>query len=175
MRYLIDGYNLLFRLGLQHGSAERARRRFCDFLADLLGDRSGDTTIVFDARRLPQGVPPEQTYRGLRLLFAVGRPTADDLIADLVEQDGHPQDLAVVSDDQQVRLAARQGRARDLTGEAFLDEVETTTRKRPAAGTDEAADKPDSLTDEERRTWLEAFGDLEQDPDLRDGFPPRDF
>lgn len=176
MRYLIDGYNLLFKLGMQQGSPDRARLRLCDFLADLFGDRADRATVVFDARRLPPGVRAEQVHRGLRVLFSVQRPSADEMIADLVLQESRPADLAVVSDDRQVRLAARQGGARDLTAAAFLDEMERPAGRHGAAGEGGALpEKPDAASAAERHRWLEIFGGLEADPDLRDAFRKRDF
>src|SRR5262245_49061467 len=55
MRYLIDGYNLLYALGLARKNGgraawDRARRVLLDWLADQLGPAAPDVTVIFDAQ-----------------------------------------------------------------------------------------------------------------------------
>ena len=63
MRYLIDGYNLLYALGLARkyggrGAWDRSRRLLLDWLADRHGPTAGEVTVIFDAQNSFGGVIP---------------------------------------------------------------------------------------------------------------------
>ena len=96
MSILIDGYNLLNATGVEgtgRGSElERARRGLLGFLVDVLTeDEIQGATIVFDARDAPPGLPYEESYRGIRVLFSRGYAEADDLIEELIASDHAPR------------------------------------------------------------------------------------
>src|SRR4051812_35636003 len=106
--YLIDGYNLMHAVGLAPtalptGRLEPARRRFLDWLADAAGGRA--VRVVFDAQA-SVAASPEQDHRGVRVAFA-HRRTADEMIEELVGAAPRPDRLTVVSNDNQVKEAAR--------------------------------------------------------------------
>src|SRR5215213_767456 len=110
MRYLIDGYNLLYALGLARKNGgraawDRARRVLLDWLADRAGPAVASVTVIFDAQNSLGGVV-EESHRGLRVLRDRGR-TADDMIEDLLREEKSPETLTVVSNDGRVRDAAR--------------------------------------------------------------------
>src|SRR5262245_833927 len=103
MRYLIDGYNLLHKLEALRrdttpAAVGQARGRLLRLLHDFHGAEATNVTVVFDARRLPRGVPAETEYHGLRVRFAVGYPEADDLLEELMRSEPAPHTLTVVSD-----------------------------------------------------------------------------
>src|SRR5215213_7667943 len=109
MRYLIDGYNLLYALGLARKNGGRAawdrgRRLLLDWLADRAGPDAGNVTVVLDAQNAPTRVLAEEAHRGLRVLRKPGR-AADDLIEDLLRDERAPETLTVVSNDARVREA----------------------------------------------------------------------
>jgi predicted RNA-binding protein with PIN domain len=162
MRYLIDGYNLLYALGLarKHGGRagwDRARRDLLDWLADRHGATAGDVTVIFDAQNSLGGVV-EESHRGLRVLRDRGR-TADDMIEDLLRDEKSPRTLTVVSNDGRVREAANRRGAQVLRCSEYLDELlgprKVDSGKRPA---DEAAEKDVRPTPEEQAEWLRSFG-----------------
>ena len=106
MTVLIDGYNLMYAVGLvgpglPKNGLEKARTRFLDWLADAAGDRPALLRVVFDAR---QGPFPSAEYghRGVRVQFAFGQ-TADERIDELVHAERRPKTLTVVSNDNAVR------------------------------------------------------------------------
>ena len=69
MRLLIDGYNLMYAVGLLGkrlgpDGFRKVRQRFLNDLADALGAvEAHQTTVVFDAAAPPDNVPSEQATR----------------------------------------------------------------------------------------------------------------
>jgi predicted RNA-binding protein with PIN domain len=159
MRYLIDGYNLMYALGLVRRNGgragwERARRTMLDWLADQVGPADGDTTVIFDAQNTVGGVI-EEGYRGLHIIRDRGR-TADDLIEDLLKEERSPPSLTVVSNDSRVRDAAKRRGVQILKCSEYVDQL-MKFPKRPAPAT--AEDEKDArATPEEKAKWLKAFG-----------------
>jgi hypothetical protein len=167
MRYVIDGYNLLYAMGLVHArmgphGLEKARLAL---LGRLAGSGRATVTVVFDAGHAPPGAQPEQDHQGVRVLFALHRE-ADDLIEELIGQDSAPRGLTVVSDDRRVRRAARRRHCPVL---GCIDFIEQFSRPTPPPGTlpDESPAKPQGVSREEAQHWLREFADLARDPQVR--------
>jgi uncharacterized protein len=161
MRYLIDGYNLLYALGLVRKNGgrvawDRARRVLLDWLADQHGSSAANVTIIFDAQN-SLGGRVEEAHRGLRVLRDRGR-TADDLIEDLLRDEQSPETLTVVSNDGRVREAAKRRGAAVHKCNEYLDELFGSRKPGgpdPEASTvDEKAVHP---TAEEQAEWLRRF------------------
>jgi len=165
MRYLIDGYNLLYALGLARKNGgraawDRARRMMLDWLADRHGATAGDVTVIFDAQNSLGGVV-EESHRGLRVLRDRGR-TADDMIEDLLREEKSPGTLTVVSNDGRVREAATRRRAHVRKCNEYLDELFGTKKPEAKRPPDPAAEKDVRPTAEERAEWMRAFGENER-------------
>ena len=176
--YLIDGYNLLHAMGILGGRVgprglEKARGRLLGMLHAIFGAESSAVTIVFDASGALPGADSEQLYRGLRVLFAVGRQEADDVIERLIRQAAVPKTLHVVSDDHRVQRAARRRHCVPLGCDTFLTQLDRLRRARQQQ--QEVPEKNESLTEADTRHWLQEFGDLEKDPTLRRAFEGFDF
>src|SRR5258708_679995 len=111
MFYLIDGYNLLFALGLagkrvEPKAFEQARRQLLDWIHAAHGTTVGAVTVVFDGVHAPEGAAEFHDDRGLHVRFAVGQ-LADDLIEVLIRGERHPERLTVVSSDHRIQTAAK--------------------------------------------------------------------
>ena len=133
MRTLIDGYNLMFAAGLMGkrfgpDGFRKARARFLNDLASKLGPVEAHlTTVVFDVRKAPDGLPSESRHKGISLIFAVSSPTADERIDELIRAHSAPKSLTVVSSDNQVRASAKRRGAKSVTADDFLDRRPPTT------------------------------------------------
>jgi hypothetical protein len=167
MRYLIDGYNLLHKMGLLLGGRDagpdglqRARLDLLDRLSHGHGEHAAQVTVVFDAARPPRGAAAEFDYHGLHVAFAVGKAEADDLIEDLIRRDSRPARLTVVSDDHRLQEAARRRSCPVLGCMDYLDHLERPTPPLP----DEPPAKPESVSGAEAEHWLREFADLPDDP-----------
>jgi predicted RNA-binding protein with PIN domain len=171
MPTLIDGYNLLHAMGRLTARAgkqalEGARRSLLLRVRAGHGPGAHDVTVVFDARGAPEGAPTESSHEGIQIKFARGQ-TADDLIEDLIRAEPSPRFLVVVSDDHRVQRAARRRGCQTL---GCLDYYERLLARRPASPPPPAAPsaKPEGCTPEETRRWLDTFGDIDDDPQLRE-------
>jgi uncharacterized protein len=176
--YLIDGYNLLYAMGVLHGRVgprglEKARLRLLGLLHAVYGPDASAVTVVFDAANPPPGAAAEQEYQGLRILFAVGRDQADDLIEELIRRAATPRRLTVVSDDHRLQQAARRRRCEVLGCGEFLDHLDRLRRPRPGPPPD--AEKTGPPSPPETRRWLREFADLADDPDLKELSDPFGF
>src|ERR1700761_4481913 len=173
MRTLIDGYNLMFAAGLMGkrfgpDGLRKARPRFLNDLAGKLGAvESHLTTVVFDVRKAPDGRPAEASHKGIRTVFAVANPTADERIDELIRAHPDPKRLTVVSSDNQVRASARRRGASSLTSDEFLDRLDRAVREARDAPAPAGPEKPSSLSEAEAAFWAREFGEIERSGDLK--------
>lgn len=150
MTFLIDGYNLMYAVGLVGRDTpparfERARAQFLDWLADGAAGRA-EVRVVFDALNAPS--PSLATlHRGVRVRFAFGQ-TADDLIEELLAEEVRPESLAVVSNDARVREAARRAGCNPFACEAFTDWVLSPSDQGSAGPRSPEGEKPNPTPDE---------------------------
>ncbi len=140
MLWLLDGYNLMYQMGLQRpglpeGELERRRQRFLDWLRQQPFAAADVVEVYFDAREAGQPTPPLQDGR-LYIFFAY-RQTADDLIEErlknLNRQSHHPS-AVVVSHDRRLRAAARRRGQRAMDLGQMLDWLERGQRSPDASG-----------------------------------------
>jgi uncharacterized protein len=175
MHYLIDGYNLLYAMGvLLQGRTgpmvlAKARLRLLGFLRAAHGDNAPNVTVVFDAKQAPPGLPAELDYQGLQVAFAVDQDQADDLIELLIRKASVPRQLTVVSNDHRIQQAARRRHCLVLDCGTYLDQLEQLRGAPPPQRPGEAP-KPETISREETQHWLEEFADLADDPGLKELF-----
>ena len=171
MAILIDGYNLLFTVGLPRGAGgprqlEEARFSLLDFLVlKLLPKEVAVTTIVFDAKQSRGDDGSRFDHRGITVRFAYEQEEADDLLEILIAADPHPDRLLVVTSDRRVQTAAMRRNAEVIGSEAWLEQLQS----RVDAGTSEVSvqksrddprqHQPDS---DETQRWLDEFREAEQ-------------
>lgn len=152
MRLLIDGYNLMFAVGLLGkrlgpDGFRKVRQRFLNDLAEALeAVEAHQTTVVFDAGAPPEHYPSETTHKGITVLFAVGDDDADTRIEHLIARHSNPKALTVVSSDNRLRQAAARRKAKVETADAFWSRLEDQR----AARSRKTQDVPPPLSREER-------------------------
>jgi predicted RNA-binding protein with PIN domain len=176
MLYLIDGYNLLFAMGVLLAGRtgphvlEKARLRLLGLLHGAYGERSADVTVVFDAKHAPPGVPEARDYQGIHVAFAVHEAEADDLIEELIRRASVPHHLTVISNDHRIQQAARRRHCVVQGCGDFLDWLERAHRPRRPTAREEG--KPEHVSAEDTQRWLREFADLADDPALAELFDP---
>jgi len=172
MDLIIDAYNLIFQCGLEGpkrtpASISNSRRRLIQLLSGLLPvGQIARTTIVFDAKRLPkQESQIESRKHGIRVLFAVGYESADEMIEELITGHSHPKDLLVVSSDHRIQNAATRRKAKAIDSDVWLDQIENQhadgtnqTKNRSTRSVDQTP--PAKPVDSEVRSldWKAEFG-----------------
>jgi uncharacterized protein len=181
MRYLVDGYNLMYAGGLlgKRLGAEafrRARKRFLNNLADTLGPLGAHaTTVVFDASTAPEEGPSVLLHKGLTVIYAVTTDDADERIEHLIAGHSTPRSLTVVSSDRRIRRAATRRKARSVSADDFWVALDTLKERRgrssPSPASEPSSNDP-PLHHEEREHWLREFQHLDQQPETREALAP---
>lgn len=178
MRFLIDGYNVMYAgglLGKRFGpdGFRKVRTRFLNDLAAALGPMDASLTcVVFDASQAIADAPKSLRYKGLSIVFAVEDEDADARIERLIGEHSAPKKLTVVSSDRRIRLAANRRRSAILTADEFWVRMHSR-RKEPlsASGGHVEAPSPVERAPAERRAeadhWIEMFGHLDDSPETR--------
>jgi predicted RNA-binding protein with PIN domain len=130
MPTIIDGYNLIFTCGLEGKtrtpqSLEKARARLISTVASMSSDSErSNTTIVFDAKRLPiRESSADSTVNGIRILYAVDHDDADTLIEELIAAHSTPKKLTVVSSDHRIQTAASRRKATATDSDRWWDQL----------------------------------------------------
>jgi predicted RNA-binding protein with PIN domain len=176
MRTLIDGYNVMYAAGLMgkrfgHDGLRRARTRFLNDLHTKLGPVEAHlTTVVFDASKVPDGLPAESRHKGISLVFAIDQPTADERIDELIRSHPDPKRLTVISSDNQVRASARRRGAISITVDDFLMRLGQADRPRVKVVETTAPEKPTELSESEAAYWAREFGEVERSGELKAAF-----
>jgi len=153
MPYLIDGHNLIPKLGLDLSSFDdemeliERLNEFCRL------SRRGQVEIYFD--NAPPGVA-EQRKVGLVSAHFVRRPMiADDAIRlRLKKLKNDARNWSVVSSDHRVQLEAKSVGAKVISSDEFARTVSETLRAGPPAGT-----KKTTMSAHELDDWLTLFGE----------------
>jgi predicted RNA-binding protein with PIN domain len=156
---LIDGYNLLHASGVfgtvGRTSLEASREALLDWLGEVLSDAQRQrTTIVFDAREAPPGLPRSGQKHGMQIHFAPRGCEADDLLEELIRDHTTPRALLVVSSDHRIQRAARRRRARSMDSDRWVAEL-----RQPAHLDPPASDHREASSPEELQTWVDEFTD----------------
>jgi predicted RNA-binding protein with PIN domain len=181
MLWLIDGYNLMHALGAisdrdrGREAFRRKRRRFLNDLAAALGSkRALETTVVFDASTPPADFDLETSYKGLNLVFALGDENADARIEQLIAGHSAPRALTVVSSDRRIRRAATRRKARSLSADEFLDELDRfrLANRQPGSSPNpsqsQTVDRSAPITPEESAYWESEFQGADAIPGVHD-------
>ncbi|MEL6108200.1 MAG: NYN domain-containing protein [Planctomycetota bacterium] len=170
---LIDGYNVSapIRPG-RDADARWLERHRAGLLRDLTNHLEEAirhrTCVVFDAANPPKDRPPTYVHQGIEVRFAIGYPTADDLLEEMIQAHHTPRQLMVVSSDHRVQVAARRRGAAQSDSEPWMDDLTDgvvnlatgkTARLAPANGEGEGSSKKPDISDAgEVQNWLREFG-----------------
>ncbi|NGX39171.1 MAG: hypothetical protein KR126chlam1_00493 [Chlamydiae bacterium] len=121
MHYLIDGYNLLFRIpSEQKLSLKKRREALIEFLGDELRGIKGTLSIIFDSSEQIRDFPQVALSKNLEVIYAPKGRTADEYIIEMVEVSKNPKVLTVVSSDNGLSGQCRHLGAQTQSIEEFL-------------------------------------------------------
>jgi predicted RNA-binding protein with PIN domain len=181
---LIDGYNLLMKIGrlaskLRGGEIFRSREMLLYMLARSGRKDLNAATVVFDSKRLRLGSlpPPEGTNLRIRrerrgslgVIFSPPGVEADEVIKEYLEERaelGKADQVRLVTSDRQLASYSRSLGARIETSEECAKHL--VGHQRPRHGRRKNRDVPEpgkelaAPTDEEVEAWLRYF-DMEGD------------
>jgi len=163
MIYIIDGYNLLWKLVpdmMRDGRLEEARDLVQGKLREFASLRGQvEILIVYDGEG--RGQRPGPARAGLRVCFSPGGVTADEWVLDYAQEYSGESGLCVVSSDLK-DISRRLGglRAQPVTSERFIASLDDTASSALKGKGDppEHSDKPPAPDGPELDAWLEEFG-----------------
>jgi predicted RNA-binding protein with PIN domain len=164
MTTLIDGYNLMHAAGIigrgvGPGTLQRSRLALLNFVAESLdATEVRRTTVVFDAREAPPGLPRTLEHRGITVHFAPTPGDADALIEELIRSDSAPRRLTVVSSDHRLQRAARRRKSRAVDSDVWYAEVIRQRRERSASANVQEDRPAVPLLEEDVAYWIRQFG-----------------
>jgi predicted RNA-binding protein with PIN domain len=150
---LIDCYNLI-HAPMPAALAGLDESRLCRLLAGS-AYREGRIVVVCDGVVKPGG-PAFSPVPEVEIVYSGPGRSADAVIEQMVDQDSAPRRVSVVSDDRQVRKAARRRRCRILSCQDLAHELVSVLAARASTS---GAGKPDAsgLSGAEVDRWVETF------------------
>lgn len=156
MKYLIDGHNLIPKLGLKLSNPEDEA-----FLLERLREFARLTgrslEVFFD--KGANGFAHEQKAGTIKVQFVSGRTSADEAIIHRVSKAKRPEEIMVVSSDRHVQVQAKGFGARVMTSEKFADAM-TAAFLNPPKRKNKNGPKTRSeplLSDREVDYWADVF------------------
>ena len=149
MPFLIDGHNLIPRVGLRLDSLDdeleliRLLQEFCRL------SRS-QAEVYFD--NAPAGQPAKQKHGMVTAHFVRKPDIADEAIYQRIRKLGaSAKNWTVVSSDRRVQAEARSAKAKVISSDEFARQVRLTLQNKLASSSDNA------LNEKEINDWLELF------------------
>lgn len=118
MHYILDGYNLLFRLIKNRNDLESARKYFISQLDKKAGLLKLDITVVFDGR-FQEGEGTRSHYKNLEILYSSHGETADELILAELASSPNVRHEIVVTSDRDLAWRAKRMKARTESSQHF--------------------------------------------------------
>jgi predicted RNA-binding protein with PIN domain len=164
MKYLLDGYNILFRERDTKGSLEEQRTQLFEKLNFLAEASHLNFIVVFDAHH-QAGESERHHYHSLEVIYTDFDQTADDYIIEYVEclPVSKRNRMKVVSSDRALMQKVRLERVEALSVPDFFKEVERkehsqlTKRTKPGKPTQRSKVEkaPPHLSD--NTSWIALF------------------
>lgn len=119
MHYLIDGYNLLFRVVGQPCSLRQERERLIEILDTFAENLNLDITIVFDSA-FYEGESSRSHFHSLEIVFTSLGETADEYIIDFLHFVKASRNEIIVTSDKSLARISRSLGASTLSIEKFM-------------------------------------------------------
>jgi hypothetical protein len=150
MPFLIDGHNLIPKVGLRLDSPDdeleliRLLQEFCRL------SRS-QAEVYFD--NAPAGQPAKKKHGMVSAYFVRKPDIADEAIYQRIRKLGaSAKNWTVVSSDRRVQAEARAAKAKILSSDEFAQRVRLTLQNKPPSAGESA------MSEDELNDWLELFG-----------------
>lgn len=129
MHYILDGYNLLFRLIKNREDLEKSRKNFIFDIEKKAALLNLDITLVFDGRF--QSEERSRThYKNLEIIYSSHGETADELILSELAACENKRGEIVVTSDRDLSIRARKLKAKTETAEEFFLWLNARYKKR---------------------------------------------
>ena len=125
MHYLIDGYNLFFRIATEIDPLEKNRTLIIAFINQHIAKTRLTVTVIFDSQTEHASLfPSRHSLSSLEVVYSPKNQTADDYILEYLEARKHPQQFTVITSDKALANKARELHAKTLSIEKFISWLE---------------------------------------------------
>lgn len=150
MPYIIDGHNLIPKLGLRLDEPDD-EMELVRLLQDFARIRRQQVDVYFDGA--PAGQAGMRKFGSIKAHFVRQDQTADSAIRRRLEEMGKAaKNWIVVSSDHEVQSAARVHQAQSLRSEEFVKQIRTALTTTTQSGTSES-----KLSEKEVEEWINLF------------------
>ena len=150
MPYIIDGHNLIPKLGLRLDEPDD-EMELVRLLQDFARIRRQQIDVYFDGA--PAGQAGMRKFGSIKAHFVRQGQTADSAIRRRLEEMGKAaKNWIVVSSDHEVQSAARVHQAHSLRSEEFVKQIRTALTTTTQSGTSES-----KLSEKEVEEWINLF------------------
>lgn len=110
MHYLVDGYNLLFRLVKSPRPLQKTRERFLKTLDEEVSEANLEVAIIFDSAEKKLAGVSRRHLEAIEVIFTSEGLSADEYILEKISSSTSPKQKTVVSADRDLlRKAKRLG------------------------------------------------------------------
>ena len=155
LQYIVDGYNVINNPQFPRPQKTKDTRRALLELIKakkLCGSSRNKITVVFDG--YPDSQEIKQDYTDINVIFS-RKETADERIKSIVESSGNAKDIAVVSDDKEIRFFVKATGGRTISVGEFIDRKEKLQRQgRDLLKTELTYSQMQKINQELKKIWL---------------------
>lgn len=129
-KYLIDGYNFLFRIKNKgFSSLEKNRKDLLALLDENLFSLQLPVSIIFDGCDPVRAYAQRTHFNSLEVIYTSDQQSADEYLIEMLQQAKHPMHHTVITSDRELARACRLLGAKTLSVEAFLRLIEEQQKK----------------------------------------------
>lgn len=130
MHFLVDGYNLLFRVIKGKKSLESKRDLLLSFLNEQADAFHLQLTVIFDAAVDKHQEFSRHHRKHLEIIYTSAKQSADECILTLLEETRKPHGYMVITSDRELKSRAKALGANTQTIDEFLTELSGKTKKK---------------------------------------------
>lgn len=139
MHYLVDAYNLLFRILKNRGPLQKNRQKLIEELNEPISKFNMHVTLVFDGAEEHFPSPTRGHFDAIELVYTPKNTSADAYIIEMVSHAKSPAQITVVSNDGEIAKKCRNFRAHTLSIDDFIHLLEKKEAKRARSAKSRAA------------------------------------
>jgi len=130
MKYIIDGYNLLFKLFKTEKILETQRDDLILFLKEKNKLLKTNILLVFDAHKEADQLTRYSYIKGLKVAYTPKNQIADEYIEEKVFLSKKPYNLTIVTDDKKLKDSCKRLKAKVLSLDDFFLLIEKANIKK---------------------------------------------
>ena len=143
--YLIDAYNLLFRLAKSRAALKTQRHEFIERLNEFIASLGLNVTLIFDGADPFSKHHAREHFDALEIIYTPKGLSADTFILEKLDASRRPENYVVVTNDRDLATSCKVRKAKHLTIEQFISLLQKK-KKKP-----KTTSPPNTLKDSDRK------------------------